>query len=524
MNGHDLLGGQPQSQHLARFSPLQDDRDFVPLNIDGPSSAPVPASVRPGSPARSNSVQGKLGRASSSKKWLLIAAAATAATIALAVGLGVGLSKGSSSSSSDSSGEASGSGSGSEQPDTGTPAQLYSMSGATGGSSPTDACKALAQGTAPGSIYWELLEAQQYNLTLDLRPAMFNYNNRTWEGRADTFQRFTAQSAVQLAAASSAPQPLSCVLLNGIDLNISSVSVGAVEVCGERSGRSCSDYVWYNLKRQTDGASEPASTADLNLMAISLGNETIAAGQTQWVSLIYTGVLGAWPTSSEGLLQSAPFVSTDDATAAGLDRTGLQTLIVTQGAKLGTRRYLPCYDSPARKAVFNVAAKVPEGATVLSNAYELSTSQADSQTLVQFEPTPKMSPYLLALAAGNLRQYSGTGGAGTGRRLRQGAASVQYAFYAVPGLEWQLETAAQIAPKAFQYYNDYMSLRKDDPNLRQPLTKFDFVAVPGKAGAMENWGLLMFDERRLLYNEAWEGAYGLQQVVNVICHEVAHQW
>lgn len=83
--------------------------------------------------------------------------------------------------------------------------------------------------------------------------------------------------------------------------------------------------------------------------------------------------------------------------------------------------------------------------------------------------------------------------------------------------------------------------------------------------AMQNWGLLMFDERRLLYNEvrfaclskrqrcvslrrlaafhhahdpssqgllgsavipmqAWEGAYGLQQVVNVICHEVAHQW
>ena len=43
MNGHELLGGQPQSQHLARFSPLRDERDFVPLNIDGPSSAPVPA-------------------------------------------------------------------------------------------------------------------------------------------------------------------------------------------------------------------------------------------------------------------------------------------------------------------------------------------------------------------------------------------------------------------------------------------------------------------------------------------------
>ena len=36
--------------------------------------------------------------------------------------------------------------------------------------------------------YWELLQARQYNLTLDLRSAMFTYNNRTWEGQADTFQ------------------------------------------------------------------------------------------------------------------------------------------------------------------------------------------------------------------------------------------------------------------------------------------------------------------------------------------------
>ena len=34
-----------------------------------------------------------------------------------------------------------------------------------------------------------------------------------------------------------------------------------------------------------------------------------------------------------------------------------QVLVVTQGAKLGTRRYLPCYDAPARKANFTVTAK-----------------------------------------------------------------------------------------------------------------------------------------------------------------------
>ena len=36
--------------------------------------------------------------------------------------------------------------------------------------------------------------------------------------------------------------------------------------------------------------------------------------------------------------------------------------------------------------------------------------------------------------------------------------------------------------------------------VQQPLSKFDLVAVPGKTGAMENWGLLLFDEFHFLLN------------------------
>lgn len=34
-----------------------------------------------------------------------------------------------------------------------------------------------------------------------------------------------------------------------------------------------------------------------------------------------------------------------------------------------------------------------------------------------------------------------------------------------------------------------------------PLKKLDFMAIPGLGGAVENWGLLQFDERRMLVNE-----------------------
>ena len=34
-----------------------------------------------------------------------------------------------------------------------------------------------------------------------------------------------------------------------------------------------------------------------------------------------------------------------------------------------------------------------------------------------------------------------------------------------------------------------------------PLTKLDMTGIPGKGGAVENWGLIQFDERRMLVNE-----------------------
>ena len=57
----------------------------------------------------------------------------------------------------------------------------------------------------------------------------------------------------------------------------------------------------------------------------------------------------------------------------------------------------------------------------------------------------------------------------------------------------------QAATRALGFYEGWTGYR-------QPLDKFDLVAVPGKTGAMENWGLLLFDQRRLLFNQA--GASG----------------
>ena len=52
----------------------------------------------------------------------------------------------------------------------------------------------------------------------------------------------------------------------------------------------------------------------------------------------------------------------------------------------------------------------------------------------------------------------------------------------------------QAAVRGTNYYEAYTGIEL-------PLKKLDFMAIPGLGGAVENWGLLQFDERRMLVNE-----------------------
>ena len=50
------------------------------------------------------------------------------------------------------------------------------------------------------------------------------------------------------------------------------------------------------------------------------------------------------------------------------------------------------------------------------------------------------------------------------------------------------------------------------------------IAVPDfAAGAMENWGLIIYRETALLYDEEASSATYRQRVAVVISHELAHQ-
>eukprot|EP01045_Picozoa_sp_COSAG04_P029971 COSAG04_NODE_5067_length_1757_cov_1.578408_3_plen_106_part_01 len=89
---------------------------------------------------------------------------------------------------------------------------------------------------------------------------------------------------------------------------------------------------------------------------------------------------------------------------------------------------------------------------------------------------------------------------------------------------WAVPEHAELLKNAVAVSGPAVSFMETFTGVPFALPKMDLVAVPGKGGAMENWGLLLFDERRFLVNPSTEGEYHKQECRNVICHEVAHQW
>ncbi|CAF3134522.1 unnamed protein product [Rotaria sp. Silwood2] len=82
----------------------------------------------------------------------------------------------------------------------------------------------------------------------------------------------------------------------------------------------------------------------------------------------------------------------------------------------------------------------------------------------------------------------------------------------------QLAYADEIASKALAFFNKYF-------DIMYPLPKLEHFAVPDfGAGAMENYGLAIYREVGLFFDEKTVSASRKQYITTVVTHEIAHQW
>ncbi|XP_011865488.1 PREDICTED: uncharacterized protein LOC105560735 [Vollenhovia emeryi] len=169
------------------------------------------------------------------------------------------------------------------------------------------------------------------------------------------------------------------------------------------------------------------------------------------------------------------------------------------------RRAFPCWDEPALKATFNISMKHRRNYTAVSNMpIRDQSNDEDDMIWTHFDTTPVMSTYLVAFVVSD---YVRVPNADETLNMWCRAALAPYSKF-----------AQEVAQKAREILIEYT-------NSTYQVPKVDHLAVPElTAGAMENWGLIIYREKDFAYNEEKDSLSHKQNVAVTAAHEMAHQW
>jgi hypothetical protein len=297
---------------------------------------------------------------------------------------------------------------------------------------------------------------------------------------------------------------------------------GVMDITSVTVGDAKATWVWSPVAAEDAGVVEPENDGVLR--------HHFETGEPLVVTLGFTMRLVA-RGAMQGLYVARTQASGVPGSPAPAPAPALPVLFATQFQPTSARRAFPCVDEPAAKAEFEVSVATPSGWVVLGNTTTASSSSSSSASasppstvVTTFAPTPRMSPYLVAVVAaapGQLtcattRTVAPAPAVGSGPPPR-GPVAVRVWCRPHAGAAAATTTAAGVAAAALVFMETLTAL---------PFTlhKLDLVSVDAfDSGAMENWGLMLFRPSAVLVRPDAPPPER-EVVVSTVAHEVAHQW
>ncbi|XP_028970128.2 aminopeptidase Ey isoform X2 [Esox lucius] len=322
-----------------------------------------------------------------------------------------------------------------------------------------------------------------YRLPDALSPV--SYNITLWprlQVNQDGLYIFTGQSAVVFEC----KKPTDLILIHSNKLNLTLINGRHARLTG------------------LGGATPPTIKdswlqVETEFLVIQL-NGKLSAGK---IYMLFTEFKGELADDLEGFYRS-------EYTEDGV----LKVVATSQMQPTYARKAFPCFDEPAMKAVFHITLFHDRGTVALSNGRDLETINTTKDgfevTMTRFEPTERMSTYLLAFIVSDFDHVTGS--------VENSNILVRIWARRKAVSEGQGDYALNVTGPMLRFYEKYY-------NTSYPLSKSDQIALPDfNAGAMENWGLITYRETALLFDSEISSVGNKERVTTVVAHELAHMW
>ncbi|YAL82822.1 aminopeptidase N [Dermacoccaceae bacterium W4C1] len=302
--------------------------------------------------------------------------------------------------------------------------------------------------------------------------------------------------------------------------------------CSERAGRITSDTQHVHLDLR-----EAADTSAPTFESTSTIGFTSTGGRT-WVDLIATefgqATLDGQPLDSSDydgarlwfdttpgtheltVVARFPYSRTGDGLHRFSDPADGTSYLYTHLEPTDARKMFACFEQPDLKFRYTFSIDAPTDWVIRSGQPEVErTDLGDGNARVTFAPTPPLSSYLTAVAAG---PYFTVTDEWSTTRADGSTQTVPLTLLCRQGMSPYLDS-----DDIFAVTKAGLSFYDEKFRFPYPWGKYDQIFVPEyNLGAMENPGLVTFTEEYLPRGRATEQRR--ERRASVIMHEMAHMW